>query len=75
MVAWLVLALFGADAPADMLAERLAREAKPALRREGETIFSLVEILYPEWSLPSDGMGGSQYGQCGPSPGRGHEPI
>lgn len=31
MVAWLVLAVFGADAPADMLAERLAREAKPAL--------------------------------------------
>lgn len=31
MIAWLVLTIFGADAPADMLAERLAREAKPAL--------------------------------------------
>lgn len=31
MIAWLVLTLCGADAPADMLAERLAREAKPAL--------------------------------------------
>ena len=31
MIAWLVLTVLGADAPADMLAERLAREAKPAL--------------------------------------------
>ena len=27
MIAWLVLTVLGADAPADMLAERLAREA------------------------------------------------